>query len=201
MRLLTLTIALLGAAGLRAQAPDPVWLDSLEAYWGRINAEYRDPEHSPLKPADREHFTALERYAPDARFRVTATFKAKEGKAFKMKTSTERLPTYQAVGQLRFTLNGKKLKLTVYRNPDLTAKPEYANYLFVPFTDLTNGEATYGGGRYLDLEGPLGPTVDLDFNKAYNPYCAYGGKYSCPIPPAENHLPVAVEAGVKAFAH
>lgn len=201
MRALPLLTALLLATVLRAQAPDPVWRDSLEAYWGRINAEYRDPKHSPLLPADRAHFTALERYAPDPRYRVTATFKAREGKAFKMKTSTDRLPTYQAVGRLSFVLDGKKLKLSVYRNPELSARPEYANYLFVPFTDLTNGESTYGGGRYLDLEGPLGATVELDFNKAYNPYCAYGGKYSCPIPPAENHLPVAVEAGVKAFDH
>jgi len=199
-RLLLCTMVLLATA-LRAQTPDPVWLDSLEAYWGRINAEYRDPAHSPLLPADREHFTTLERFAPDPRCRVTATFKAREGKAFAMRTSTDRLPTYQAVGQLRFVLNGRKLRLSVYRNPDLSARPEYADDLFVPFTDLTNGDSTYGGGRYLDLEGPLGNTVELDFNKAYNPYCAYGGKYSCPIPPAENHLPVAVEAGVKAFAH
>ena len=87
------------------------------------------------------------------------------------------------------------------RNIDLSKKPGYANYLFVPITDLTNGEETYGGGRYIDLRGPLGKVVELDFNKAYNPYCAYGGKYSCPIPPIENHLGLRIEAGVKAFAH
>lgn len=189
------------ALGLRAQGPDPVWLDSLEAYWDRINADYRDPEHSPLRPEDRPHFTALERFAPDPRFRVEATFKARPGKAFKMRTTTDRLPEYRPMGTLRFTLGGRKRKLTVYQNVALATRPEYADHLFVPFTDLTNGDSTYGGGRYLDLKGPLGPRVELDFNRAYNPYCAYGGKYSCPIPPAENHLPVAVEAGVKAFAH
>ena len=87
-------------------------------------------------------------------------------------------------------------QLTAYRNIDLSRLEGYRNYLFVPFTDLTNGESTYGGGRYLDLEGPLGNAVELDFNRAYNPYCAYGGAYSCPIPPIENHLGVAVRAGV-----
>ncbi len=201
MRLAALLFGFHLALASSAQAADAVWLDSLNAYWGRIDAEYRDTAHSPLLPEDLAHFTELERFAPDAAFRVTATFKAKLGKAFQMRTTTDRTPTYQSVGSLSFTLEGRKHKLTVYRNPDLSAKPEYANYLFVPFTDLTNGESTYGGGRYLDLTGPLGATVELDFNRAYNPYCAYGGRYSCPIPPAENHLPVAVEAGVKAFAH
>ncbi|MBK9288612.1 MAG: DUF1684 domain-containing protein [Flavobacteriales bacterium] len=197
--LLFFLLALMGSA--QAQTPDPVWVDSLDAYWGRMNAEYRDSTTTPLPPEARAYFTELERFAPDARFRVTATFKAKLGKEFQMRTTTDRMPTYQPVGTLEFRLAGKKLRLTVYRSPQLSAKPEYANYLFVPFTDLTNGEATYGGGRYLDLTGPLGSTVELDFNKAYNPYCAYGGKYSCPLPPAENHLRVAVTAGVKAFAH
>ena len=100
------------------------------------------------------------------------------------------------MGTLHFTLNGTDEQLTVFQNIDLSRLEDYRNYLFVPFTDLTNGEQTYGGGRYLDLEGPLGDTVELDFNRAYNPYCAYGGRYSCPIPPQENHLEVSVEAGV-----
>lgn len=69
----------------------------------------------------------------------------------------------------------------------------------MPFTDLTSGEESYGGGRYLDLDGPLGEEVELDLNRAYNPYCAYGGAYSCPIPPPENHLEVAVRAGVMKY--
>jgi hypothetical protein len=201
MRATALFSGLAMALAAAAQMPDAVWSDSLEAYWGRINAEYADSAQSPLLPKDLAHFTALERFSPNPAFRVQATFKARLGKEFKMRTSTDRTPTYRSVGTLSFTLGGKKRKLVVYQNPDLSAKPEYANYLFVPFTDLTNGESTYGGGRYLDLTGPLGAAVELDFNKAYNPYCAYGGRYSCPIPPAENHLPVAMEAGVKAFAH
>lgn len=201
MRLLAALLGAVMCLGLSAQTDERAWADSLSAYWERINANYRDADHSPLLPKDREHFTQLERFAPDARFRVQASYRPKAGKPFGMKTTTDRLPQYQAVGQLRFTVAGKKERLTVFRNIDLAKKPGYEDYLFVPFTDLTNGEETYGGGRYIDLRAPLGKEVELDFNRAYNPYCAYGGKYSCPIPPLENHLEVRIEAGVKAFDH
>lgn len=201
MRLLAALPGVVVCLGLSAQTEERAWADSLSAYWERINADYRDAEHSPLLEKDLEHFVQLERFAPDARFRVQASYRPMVGKPFGMKTTTDRLPQYQAVGQLRFTVAGKKERLTVFRNIDLAKKPGYEDYLFVPFTDLTNGEETYGGGRYIDLRAPLGKAVELDFNRAYNPYCAYGGKYSCPIPPLENHLEVRIEAGVKAFDH
>ncbi len=116
-----------------------------------------------------------------------------------MKTSTSRLPEYRKYGQLHFHLGGKPLVLTVYQNLELIRQEKYRDYLFIPFTDETNGHASYGGGRYLDFRIPATPRVTLDFNLAYNPYCAYGGAYSCPIPPAENALPLAVEAGEKTY--
>jgi hypothetical protein len=201
MRHLIPVLLFLCAFTAKAQTIDKAWADSLQAYWDRINAEYRDPDHTPLRPEDRPAFTELERFAPDPRYRVQANFKARKGKPFAMKTTTDRLPMYEPVGVLTFTLLGRKEKLTVYRTIELSKRPEYVNYLFVPFTDLTNGASTYGGGRYLEFTGPLGATVELDFNRAYNPYCAYGGKYSCPIPPPDNHLEVSLEAGVKAFDH
>ncbi|MFN3875765.1 MAG: DUF1684 domain-containing protein, partial [Flavobacteriales bacterium] len=159
----------------RAQSGEQAWRDSLRAYWDRMNAEYRDPERSPLPPQDRARFIELDRFAPDPRFRVAATFKPKAGKPFGMKTTTDRLPRYQAVGVLRFTVAGRKERLAVFRDIELAEEPGYEDYLFVPFTDLTNGEDSYGGGRYLDLRAPLGRQVEIDFNRAYNPYCAYGG--------------------------
>jgi uncharacterized protein (DUF1684 family) len=201
MRVFLLVGLLLCAMAVPAQPTDRVWADSLDDYWGRINAEYRDTAHSPLLPADLARFTELERYAPDARFRVKARYRPRKGEPFGMRTSTDRLPMYEPVGTLSFRLNGIRERLTVYRNIELSKRPEYVNHLFIPFTDLTNGETTYGGGRYLDLEGPLADEVELDLNRAYNPYCAYGGRYSCPIPPVENHLELRVEAGVKAFGH
>jgi len=79
--------------------------------------------------------------------------------------------------------------------------PEYKDYLFFPFTDLTNNASTYGGGRYIDLRIPQGNVIVLDFNKAYNPSCAYSPKYSCPIVPGENNIDVAITAGVKYEGH
>ena len=186
---------------LCAQSVDPAWLAGLASYWAEIEATYADSVKSPLPMEDRPSFIGLPRYAPDPRYRVVAKFRAREGKEFGMPTTTDRRPSYRSVGTLTFILEGRKHRLTVYRNRDLAQRPEYADHLFLPFMDLTNGEATYGGGRYLDLEGPLGREVELDFNRAYNPYCAYGGRYSCPIPPAENHLKVRVEAGVLAPDH
>lgn len=183
------------AVAMAGSAQD-MWRAGLDRYWADIDSAYRDPLHSPLPQGDRQGFTSLPRFEADPSFRVQARFEPGIGTVFGMKTSTEREPKYQAVGVLHFTIAGKEEQLTVYRNIDLSKLEDYRNYLFVPFTDLTNGEETYGGGRYLDLEGPLGPKVDLDFNRAYNPYCAYGGSYSCPIPPLENHLEVAVRAGV-----
>ncbi|MBP6392356.1 MAG: DUF1684 domain-containing protein [Flavobacteriales bacterium] len=180
--------------------PDAAWPDSLAAYWSRMEAEFADSAHSPLLAEDRAIFEHLARFAPDPAFVVTARFKpSAKGRTFGMRTSTDRLPIYQDMGTLHFTLAGRKRTLHAYQNLDLLTKPGYEHYLFVPFTDLTNGTETYGGGRYLDLTGPLGPTVVLDFNRAYNPYCAYNHRYSCPIPPQENHLDLPVRAGVLRF--
>lgn len=195
MRSLIVMLLVMAGNTLAAQS-DEKWLAGLGLYWAKIDSAYRDTLHSPLPMEDRKGFIALPRFTPDRSYRVQARFEPRTGEVFGMKTSTEREPKYQRVGILHFILDGKAGELTVYRNIDLSRLDDYRNYLFVPFTDLTNGETTYEGGRYLDLEGPLEGTVELDFNRAYNPYCAYGGRYSCPIPPRENHLEVAVRAGV-----
>ena len=118
-----------------------------------------------------------------------------------MQTSSDRQPVYVKYADLYFTLKGKKMKLAVYQSQSLKENPEYFDYLFLPFTDLTNGEGSYSGGRYIDLRIPEEGVkkISLDFNKAYNPYCAYSGGYSCPVPPAENNLDMAITAGVKAY--
>jgi hypothetical protein len=116
-----------------------------------------------------------------------------------MKTTTTRAPMYKKFAEALFVINGINCKLNIYQNIDLTKKPNYEDYLFLPFTDLTNGDESYGGGRYIDLKVSDSDTIIIDFNKAYNPYCAYNHKYSCPIPPAENTLSVEIKAGVKKY--
>ena len=165
-----------------------------------MNAEYKDATSSPLKEKDRKTFTGLDFFKFDSTFVVLASFKRTPyEETFKMKTTTDRLPEYAKYGVVTFELNGQSHALNVYQNQELINSEEYQDYLFLPFLDDTNGEESYGGGRYIDLRIPESDTIEIDFNKAYNPYCAYNEKYSCPIVPRENYLALSVRAGVKAF--
>ena len=173
---------------------------SAEAYQAKMNRDFKDPEHSPLPPDEIPYFEGLEFFPVDPSYIVTGEFVRTPFEVpFAMPTTTERKPLYVKYGEIHFKLKGKNYKLNVYQSQDLIKDPEYADYLFLPFTDLTNGKSTYAGGRYLDMSIPTSNRVVLNFNKSYNPYCAYSGNYSCPIPPKENHLEVPVEAGIKAY--
>ncbi|WP_461127086.1 DUF1684 domain-containing protein [Spirosoma aerophilum] len=141
-------------------------------------------------------------YAPDSTYRVTATVeRMPNAEPFEMPTYNGKTRSHVAYALLSFKLNGKPQTLTLYRNLNVIRMPEYRDYLFLPFKDATSGTETYGGGRYLDLRtGEIqNGRVTLDFNKAYNPYCAFKEGYPCPIPPKNNTLTVAVKAGEKAF--
>ena len=114
-----------------------------------------------------------------------------------MPTSTERKAIYRRYGYLEFTFEDQLYRLTVYQNVASKRKTTYEGDLFIPFRDATSSNETYGGGRYLDLKIPSSSNVIIDFNLAYNPYCAYSPRYSCPIPPEENTLPIPIRAGEK----
>ena len=120
---------------------------------------------------------------------------------FQMKTTTERLLAYDKYGEAFFEFAGNKYKLSISQFHHVRQIEEYKNLLHLLFTDLTNGEDTYGGGRYIDLRIPSGDTIVIDFNKAHNPACAYDSTLSCPIPPKENDLNLRVEAGEKYLVH
>jgi uncharacterized protein len=155
---------------------------------------------SPLEKEDIASFTGLNYFPFNPDYKVTGTFvKYKKRKAFRMPTTTSRLPEYIRYGEIHFDIKEEKLVLPVYQNKEINKKPGYENYLFLPFTDLTNGEETYEVGRYIDFRMPKGKEVQIDFNMAYNPYCSYSSKYSCPIPPKENSLNIRVEAGEKKY--
>ena len=165
-----------------------------------LNAEYKDASTSPLKEKDRKQFKGLEFFDFDSTYVVTANFeRTPDEKVFKMKTTTDRLPEYVKYGVVKFELNGKEQRLSVYQNQGLIQQEGYEDYLFIPFLDDTNGNESYGGGRYMDFRIPESDTVVIDFNTAYNPYCAYNEKYSCPIVPRENYIDANIRAGVKAF--
>ncbi|WP_224490844.1 DUF1684 domain-containing protein [Robertkochia flava] len=169
--------------------------EEIAALRAEKDKKFAEAGSSPLIAADLDEFTGLPYFPVDTTYKVEATLELSHSTELtSMPTTTDREVKQRVFGVLRFTLQGRHLSLKVYQDPMLT-EPGYENYLFLPFTDQTNGEQTYGGGRYLDLEVPEGNRLTLDFNKAYNPYCAYNPKYSCPLVPRENHLDVAVKAG------
>ncbi len=167
----------------------------INSYW----KQYVDT-HEVVKGHDRVYFRF---FKPNIQYRVTASFsKINDSIGFIMKTSGKRTPRYFRYGTLHFKIHDTLLQLTVYRSQDLLNNPQYKDYLFVPYTDLTSGEESYGGGKYIEfyVQDIKNNRLLLDFNKAYNPYCAYATGYNCPIPPRENDLPVAIRAGEKNFA-
>lgn len=172
-----------------------------ETEWQKeMNADFKDATKSPLKEKDRTHFTGLEFFPFDSTFVITTTLTRTPNEVpFKMKTTTDRLPNYVKYGIVEFQFDEKTYQLNIYQNLDLLEKEGSEDYLFLPFLDNTNGDTSYGGGRYVEGRIPKGDIMVIDFNTAYNPYCAYNEKYSCPIVPRENYLPISVNAGVKAF--
>lgn len=164
------------------------------------NADFKDATKSPLKDKDRKTFKGLDFYKFDSTYVVKAKLtRTPDAKPFKMKTTTERRPDYVQYGVVTFTLKGQEYQLNIYQNLGLLDTEGYEDYLFLPFLDDTNGNGSYAGGRYTEARIPEGDTIIIDFNTAYNPYCAYNEKYSCPIVPRENYLATEIKAGVKAF--
>jgi uncharacterized protein (DUF1684 family) len=151
---------------------------------------------SPLPPAAQATFEGLPYFRYDSTAAVSAALvPAMVADTARFPTSTGELRPMPVAGQLVFDVEGTERRLMAYQAVGPDGQPSLG--LFVPFRDATSGRTTYGGGRYLDLDGR--PDVDgrivVDFNKAYHPYCVYSEAYSCPLPPAENTLAVAMEAG------
>ena len=169
--------------------------DSIESYFKKYVKE-----HEVVSGKDKEFisfFPVNEKYRMTCRFERTMN-----SPWFRMESSGPIKKNYRVYGTIHFTINDTAVTLNIYQSQDLMTTKEYKYHLFIPFTDATSGEETYESGRYIDLEikDITNETVLIDFNKAYNPYCAYvSGKYNCPIPPAENRLIVAIRAGERSF--
>jgi uncharacterized protein (DUF1684 family) len=156
----------------------------------------RNSPESPVPPDQRAAFKPLNYYPVDPAYQVPAalTVNPSSGKdVLQMPTSTGQFRQMRRIGTLSFTLKGEPLTLTAF----IDASEQDMRRLFVPFGDLTNGPETYHGGRYLDLDRTATGIYDLDFNRAYFPFCYYNPKYDCPIPPKENRLATPVRAGEK----
>jgi uncharacterized protein (DUF1684 family) len=149
---------------------------------------------SPIKPDARERFAGLAYFAPDPVFVIDAHVDPPPAASeLRMPTSTGDEVVYHRAGTVHFSVDGTPAQLTLF-------SVEGASDLFVPFRDATSGKETYGAGRYLEVSHPVDGRVELDFNYAYNPYCAYSEAYSCPLPPMENWLKVPIRAGEKVYS-
>jgi len=191
MKKIKFLIAFILLSHFVAEAQKKTYTDSIQKFQDKYVKE-----HGVVEGKDK----ALLHFFPvNEQFRFTARFERIYSSAwFNMETSGKIKKPYRIYGVLNFTLKDTVLKLNVYQSQQLMATKEYADHLFVPFTDKTSGDESYDNGRYIDLlEGDLkGETYTIDFNKAYNPYCAYvSNVYNCPVPPKENDLPVFIRAG------
>jgi uncharacterized protein len=170
------------------------YADALQAYRADKDEAFRESDDSPIPRDNRSGFLGL-RYFPineSLRFEglTLSPYAGTEPVRFEIPTTDGQSRPYERAGTFEFQVDGQPLRLTAYESDDLES-----GQLFVPFMDATTGSETYGGGRYLDLEQDADGAYALDFNLAYHPLCVYDPKYSCPLTPQENRLPVRIEAG------
>lgn len=183
--------ALLMAVACGAR-PEPPYADQITATRAEKDEAFRTSSDSPVLLADRVRFVPLAYYPVEEGYRVPASLSAAQGEsAIEMPTSTGKRRLMRRAGQLRFSVRGQPLTLTAF----VEAEDRRMARLFVPFADLTNGTETYAAGRYLDLDRTATGLYDLDFNRAYHPYCYYNPQYDCPYPPRENRLAAPIRAG------
>ncbi|MCG8330791.1 MAG: DUF1684 domain-containing protein [Chitinophagales bacterium] len=197
-RLLLLCTLLVSGTVLFAQSSNAYKKEIKKFRKAHIKELVKD-DHAPI---NKKSARQLDFFPADPSYNVQAKIElTPDAESFEMATYSGQTRPYVQYGIATFELNGQEIQLAIYQSLKLRAMPMYRDYLFLPFKDATNGESTYGGGRYIDLklsdikEGQL----DLDLNKTYNPYCAYSDGYSCPIPPVENHLDIAIEAGERGW--
>lgn len=173
--------------------------EEIAAYRQQYKQEFLDDERSPLSAKDTAYlrfYPADSSYVFNAHFTLTP-----DAKPFDMPTVSGKTKKYRQFGTVTFKVNDTTVQLQVLQSQKLIKDPKYKDHLFIPFTDATTYTETYGGGRYLDLlkTDISNNKVVIDFNRCYNPWCAYGDGYSCPIPPIENRLSVAIRAGEKNY--
>ena len=172
----------------------PSYPEEIAAWRAKMDTFLRNSDQSPIPPEKRASFLPLPYFPIDEQYRVPAALKLlNSDQIIELSTSTGQARRMRRIGTLAFTLKGQPLTLTAFADIDDTQ----LRRLFVPFADLTSGTETYQGGRYLDLERTASGVYDLDFNRAYHPFCVFNPTYECPIPPPENRLKVPIRAGEK----
>jgi uncharacterized protein len=168
--------------------------DAVAAYRAQKDEYFRSAHGSPIPAAERDAFTGLPYFPVDEGLRFEGLslepYTGNEPVLFQIPTSDGQLREAERAGVFRFDKDGTTHSLTGYRFAGGGSES-----VFVPFLDLTSGSESYGAGRYLDIYPEHDGTYALDFNLAYHPSCVYDPRYSCPLTPAENRLPIRIEAG------
>jgi uncharacterized protein (DUF1684 family) len=176
-----------------SEAPDPILRER-----SAKDAALKSGEGSPILPRDQAGFRGLAYYPIDPSLRFSVKLhRYPNPQQIRLGTNTGEIRSGLRYGYFDFRVGAQACRLQVYRLEDA---PNHGAALFVPFRDLTSGQETYGAGRYIDLKENTSGIYDLDFNRAYNPSCAYNSQYSCPVPPAENTLKVSIRAGEKKYS-
>jgi uncharacterized protein len=171
------------------------YLDVVKDYRTQKHKFFLTSKEAPIK--ETEGFTGLNYFEPDVAYKVnTRLVLTKDTALYTIEMSDGQQESYERYAYADFKLKAKPVRLYLFKHEREGKKPKT---LFLPFTDLTNGKETYGGGRYLDIDISKGTQVTIDFNLAYNPYCAYNTLYSCPVPPRENHIELEIPVGEKNF--
>jgi len=194
--LLLMIAGFISCAGVRERRQ---FQSSFEAYQKSYKEGFLTNSRSPLGESDLD---SLDFYSPDVTWKVKCKCKeATEAQPFDMPTYSGVTRRYILYAVANCQRGGQAFSVSLYQNIHPPANPIYKNQLFLPFKDETNGESTYGGGRYINLQitDIKNGTLMIDFNRSYNPWCAYSDGYNCPIPPKENHLKFEVAAGEKLF--
>lgn len=187
-----IAVVLAAMAACTPARPEPDFVQTILAARAQKDREFREARDSPVPLERRREMLPLSYFSPDAAYKVAAALERDAGqRTVEMPTSTGVRRKMRVVGVLAFNLKGRPLALTAFA--DATAPTD--DRLFVPFTDLTSGTETYAGGRYIDLDRNRSGIYEVDFNRAYHPFCYYDSRYDCPFPPASNRLQTPVRAG------
>lgn len=183
-----------GSSAALSTSESPVLHDRREK-----DREFRSARGSPIPEAERGRFQGLAYFDinPDLKFRLKLS-RYPVPRGVRLGTNTGEMRDALRYGYFEFQVDGRDCRLQVYRIED--ANGGGGPSLFIPFRDATSGKETYGAGRYIDLKENTSGYYDLDFNRAYNPFCAYGEGFSCPVAPAENTLPVSILAGERTYS-
>ncbi|PHS64674.1 MAG: hypothetical protein COB12_07935 [Flavobacterium sp.] len=168
----------------------------IEDFRKQKDIDYMIPEKTMLTKELMEVFKGLKYFPIDSKYSIQGKLtRLKNLPIIKIKTSTGKVLDYVIYGKIAFEIGAKFYELSVYQSARLPEEKRKTSALFLPFTDQTSGDETYGGGRYLVLDNPERNYLTIDFNMAYNPYCVYNPNHSCPIPPTENDLPIKILVG------